>query len=165
MSAKSEEALDGQLERIAALGLDALIVIGGEDTLGAAAQALPGQAAGVLTPGDAVTLTAGPQGARLVLSGRREAELAKNGFMPLVHRKNSDFAAFIGAQSLHKPAEYDDPDATANANLSAIPTPPHVVYDPAGVPNYFQLANLPDAAKCAPVVYTANAASASLTDP
>ena len=50
---------------------------------------------------------------------RREAELAKNGFMPLVHRKNSDFAAFIGAQSLHKPAEYDDPDATANANLAA----------------------------------------------
>ncbi|HXK17322.1 MAG TPA: type VI secretion system contractile sheath large subunit, partial [Polyangiaceae bacterium] len=34
-------------------------------------------------------------------------------------RKNSDFAAFIGAQSLHKPAEYDDPDATANANLAA----------------------------------------------
>jgi type VI secretion system protein ImpC len=39
--------------------------------------------------------------------------------MPLVHRKNSDFAAFIGAQSLQKPAEYDDPDATANANLAA----------------------------------------------
>ncbi|MDE2504627.1 MAG: type VI secretion system contractile sheath large subunit, partial [Burkholderiales bacterium] len=31
----------------------------------------------------------------------------------------SDFAAFIGAQSMHKPAEYDDPDATANANLAA----------------------------------------------
>jgi len=29
------------------------------------------------------------------------------------------FAAFIGAQSLQKPFEYDDPDATANANLSA----------------------------------------------
>src|SRR4051812_542848 len=54
-----------------------------------------------------------------VISDRREAELAKNGFMPLVHRKNSDFAAFIGAQSLQKPFEYDDPDATANANLSA----------------------------------------------
>ncbi len=36
-----------------------------------------------------------------------------------MHRKNSDFAAFIGAQSLNKPFEYDDPDATANANLSA----------------------------------------------
>ncbi|MGH8502219.1 MAG: type VI secretion system contractile sheath large subunit [Gammaproteobacteria bacterium] len=55
----------------------------------------------------------------IAISDRREAELAKNGFMPLIHRKNSDFAAFIGAQSLQKPAEYDDPDATANANLSA----------------------------------------------
>ena len=55
----------------------------------------------------------------IAISDRREAELAKNGFMPLVHRKNSDFAAFIGAQSLQKPAEYDDDDATANANLAA----------------------------------------------
>ncbi len=55
----------------------------------------------------------------IAISDRREAELAKNGFMPLLHRKNSDFAAFIGAQSLQKPTEYDDPDATANANLSA----------------------------------------------
>ena len=55
----------------------------------------------------------------IAISDRREAELAKNGFMPLIHRKNSDMAAFIGAQSLHKPAEYDDPDATANAELGA----------------------------------------------
>lgn len=55
----------------------------------------------------------------IAISDRREAELSKNGFMPLIHKKNSDFAAFIGAQSLHKPAEYDDPDATANANLGA----------------------------------------------
>jgi type VI secretion system protein ImpC len=55
----------------------------------------------------------------IAVSDRREAELARAGFMPLVHKKNSDFAAFIGAQSLHKPAEYDDPDATANANLGA----------------------------------------------
>ncbi|HCT06463.1 MAG TPA: type VI secretion system contractile sheath large subunit, partial [Pseudomonas sp.] len=55
----------------------------------------------------------------IAISDRREAELAKNGFMPLVHKKNSDLAAFIGAQSMHKPAEYDDPDATANANLAA----------------------------------------------
>ncbi|NRO97442.1 type VI secretion system contractile sheath large subunit [Paraburkholderia sp. NMBU_R16] len=54
----------------------------------------------------------------IAISDRREAELAKNGFMPLVHRKNSDFAAFIGAQSLLQPAEYHDPDATANARLS-----------------------------------------------
>ena len=55
----------------------------------------------------------------IAISDRREAELAKNGFMPLIHKKNSDFAAFIGAQSVHKPAEYDDPDATSNANLGA----------------------------------------------
>ena len=55
----------------------------------------------------------------IAISDRREAELAKNGLMPLIHRKNTDMAAFIGAQSLHKPAEYDDPDATANANLAA----------------------------------------------
>ncbi len=54
----------------------------------------------------------------IAISDRREAELAKNGFMPFVHRKNSDFAAFIGAQSLYQPAEYHDPDATANARLS-----------------------------------------------
>lgn len=53
------------------------------------------------------------------ISDRREAELAKSGLMPLIHRKNTDMAAFIGAQSLHKPAEYDDPDATANAALAA----------------------------------------------
>jgi type VI secretion system protein ImpC len=55
----------------------------------------------------------------IAISDRREAELAKNGFMPLIHKKNTDFAAFIGAQSLQKPFEYDDPDATANANLAA----------------------------------------------
>jgi len=55
----------------------------------------------------------------IAISDRREAELAKGGFMPLVHRKNSDFAALIGAQSLQKPGIFDDPDATANAALSA----------------------------------------------
>ena len=55
----------------------------------------------------------------IAISDRREAELAKNGFMPLVFKKNSDFAAFIGAQSLQLPTTYDDPAATANANLAA----------------------------------------------
>jgi type VI secretion system protein ImpC len=53
------------------------------------------------------------------ISDRREAELSKAGFLPLIHMKNSGTAAFIGAQSLYKPAQYDDPEATANANLSA----------------------------------------------
>jgi type VI secretion system protein ImpC len=41
------------------------------------------------------------------------------GMMPLVHRKNTDFAAFISAQSLQKPQEYHSDEATASANLSA----------------------------------------------
>jgi len=53
------------------------------------------------------------------ITDRREAELAKNGFMPLSHYKNTDYAVFMGAQSLQKPVVYDNADATANANLSA----------------------------------------------
>jgi type VI secretion system protein ImpC len=55
----------------------------------------------------------------IAITDRREAELARNGFMPLSHWKNTDYAVFVGAQSLQKPQEYDDPDATANANLAA----------------------------------------------
>ncbi|MEP7244409.1 MAG: type VI secretion system contractile sheath large subunit [Gammaproteobacteria bacterium] len=55
----------------------------------------------------------------IAISDRREAELAACGFMPLIHRKNSDTAAFIGAQSLQKPVEFTDPDATANSRLAA----------------------------------------------
>jgi type VI secretion system protein ImpC len=55
----------------------------------------------------------------IAISDRREAELAKNGFMPLLHKKNTDLAVFVGAQSLQKPPKYDDPNATANANLAA----------------------------------------------
>jgi len=54
----------------------------------------------------------------IAITDRRSAELDKMGLMPLVHRKNSDMAAFISAQSLAKPEEYDNPDATANAALS-----------------------------------------------
>jgi len=53
------------------------------------------------------------------ITDRREAELAKNGLMPLSHWKNEDYACFIGAQSLQKPTEYEDADATANAKLAA----------------------------------------------
>jgi len=55
----------------------------------------------------------------IAIGDRREKELADNGFMPLVHYKNTSTATFIGAQSLQKPAKYEDADATANANLSA----------------------------------------------
>jgi type VI secretion system protein ImpC len=55
----------------------------------------------------------------ICLSERREAELSSCGLIPLVHRKNSDVAAFLSAQSLQKPQAYEDADATMNANLSA----------------------------------------------
>ena len=55
----------------------------------------------------------------VAISDRREHELSNAGFMPLVYRKHSDFAAFIGARTLHQPATYENPDATANAQLSA----------------------------------------------
>src|SRR6266487_2096779 len=53
------------------------------------------------------------------ITDRREKELADCGFMPLSHWKNTDYAVFVGAQSLQKPQAYDDPAATANANLAA----------------------------------------------
>lgn len=55
----------------------------------------------------------------IAISDRREAELSKAGLMALIHRKNTDQATFIGAQTLHNPKEYVDAAATANANLSA----------------------------------------------
>ncbi len=55
----------------------------------------------------------------IAITDRREKELADNGFIPLSHYKNTDYAVFFGAQSLHKPTEYEDPDATANAKLGA----------------------------------------------
>jgi type VI secretion system protein ImpC len=55
----------------------------------------------------------------IAITDRREKELADCGFMPLSHWKNTDYAVFVGAQSLQKPQEYDDKDATANANLAA----------------------------------------------
>ncbi|NKF34381.1 type VI secretion system contractile sheath large subunit, partial [Pseudomonas sp. BGM005] len=36
----------------------------------------------------------------VAIDDRREAELAKLGLMPILHRKNTDIAAFIGAHSL-----------------------------------------------------------------
>jgi type VI secretion system protein ImpC len=39
--------------------------------------------------------------------------------MPLSHWVGTDFAAFVGAQTVQKPQAYDTPEATANAELSA----------------------------------------------
>lgn len=53
------------------------------------------------------------------ITDRREAELSKLGFLPLCHYKNTDYAVFFGAQSIQKPLQYDTPEATANAAISA----------------------------------------------
>src|SRR5664279_4016380 len=55
----------------------------------------------------------------IAISDRREAELSKAGLLPLIHRKNTDKAAFIGAQSLYKPKKMDSDEATASENLSS----------------------------------------------
>jgi len=53
------------------------------------------------------------------ISDRREGELSKSGLISLVHRKNTDRAAFIGAQSLYRPKAYQNAEATASDNLSS----------------------------------------------
>jgi type VI secretion system protein ImpC len=55
----------------------------------------------------------------IAISDRREFELSNLGFLPLLHSKNRDFAVFMGAQSCQKPQAYFEPDANANAELSA----------------------------------------------
>ncbi|HLH38682.1 MAG TPA: type VI secretion system contractile sheath large subunit [Bryobacteraceae bacterium] len=53
------------------------------------------------------------------ITDRREKELADLGFIPLVHCKGTDYAAFFSVQSAQKPKVYDQPAATANARISA----------------------------------------------
>ncbi|ALG54297.1 type VI secretion system contractile sheath large subunit [Vibrio parahaemolyticus] len=53
------------------------------------------------------------------ITDRREAELGKLGFLPLCHYKNTNYAVFFGAQTCQKPGNYDSPEATANAAISA----------------------------------------------
>jgi type VI secretion system protein ImpC len=55
----------------------------------------------------------------IAITDRREFELSNLGFLPLIHCKNRDYAAFMGAQTCQKPKQYFKPDATANAELSA----------------------------------------------
>lgn len=57
--------------------------------------------------------------AEIGIADRREAELSALGFIPLVHYKNKDYAAFLGSQSIHKPKKWSTPEADANAALSA----------------------------------------------
>ena len=53
------------------------------------------------------------------ITDRREKELADQGFVPLVHCKGTDYAAFFSVQTCNKPKTYDQDSANANARLSA----------------------------------------------
>ncbi len=55
----------------------------------------------------------------IAITDRREKELNDLGFIPLVHCKNTDYAAFFGAQSVQKVKKYDTDAANANARLSS----------------------------------------------
>ena len=55
----------------------------------------------------------------IAITDRREKELSDLGFIPLVHCKNTDYAAFFGAQSAQRAKKYDSDAANANASLSA----------------------------------------------
>lgn len=55
----------------------------------------------------------------IAVTDRREKELSDLGFIPLVHCKNTDYAAFFGAQSVQKAKKYNTDAANANAVLSS----------------------------------------------
>ena len=55
----------------------------------------------------------------IAITDRREKELADLGFIPLVHCKGRDYAAFFSTQSANKAKRYDSDYANANARLSS----------------------------------------------
>ncbi|MRR35996.1 type VI secretion system contractile sheath large subunit, partial [bacterium] len=55
----------------------------------------------------------------IAITDRREKELADLGFVPLVHCKGTDYAAFFSTQSANKAKAYDSDAANANARLSS----------------------------------------------
>jgi type VI secretion system protein ImpC len=55
----------------------------------------------------------------IAITDRREKELADLGFIPLLHCKGTDYAAFFSTQTANKPKLYDTDSANANARLSS----------------------------------------------
>jgi type VI secretion system protein ImpC len=55
----------------------------------------------------------------IAITDRREKELADQGLIPLIHCKNTDYAAFFSVQSAQKARLYDKDAANASARLSA----------------------------------------------
>ncbi|RJT36249.1 type VI secretion system contractile sheath large subunit [Rahnella woolbedingensis] len=56
---------------------------------------------------------------QVAISDRREKELSDLGFIPLVHCKGTDYAAFFAVQSVNRPRLYNSDQANANARLSS----------------------------------------------
>jgi len=54
----------------------------------------------------------------VAVTDRREKELADQGFIPLVHCKSTDYAAFFSVQSCQKAKVYDKEAATSNARIA-----------------------------------------------
>ena len=65
----------------------------------------------------------------MAITDRREKELADAGFIPLVHCKGTDYAAFFSVQSAQKPKLYNKEEANANARLST-----QIAVHPGGLP-------------------------------
>jgi type VI secretion system protein ImpC len=55
----------------------------------------------------------------IAITDRREKEFADLGFVPLVHCKGTDYAAFFSTQTANKPKVYDSDSANASARLSS----------------------------------------------
>jgi type VI secretion system protein ImpC len=55
----------------------------------------------------------------VLIDDRREKEFSDMGFLTLNNFKGTDYAVFFGAQTCQKAKVYNDPDATANAAISA----------------------------------------------
>jgi type VI secretion system protein ImpC len=55
----------------------------------------------------------------IAITDRREKELADLGLVPLVHCKNTDYAAFFSTQTVNKAKVFDTDAANANARLSS----------------------------------------------
>jgi type VI secretion system protein ImpC len=55
----------------------------------------------------------------VLVSDRREFEMAELGFIPLSFYKNKDYACFFSAHSAQRPKKYNTAEATANSRLCA----------------------------------------------
>ena len=58
-------------------------------------------------------------GTEVGITDRRESELSRSGFLPLMSRRGTDLAMFMSTQTLNSPRVYDNEDATTAAMLGA----------------------------------------------